>query len=359
MACSCGARRSNRAKAAFRLTRTCTWLPPTVPNSVDQPGVITGAQNAWYGTGGVVDDHEYGNTYPRGGQGGGGADMPYADPGQPAYQPGGHKSALWGRLSGDWTSQDTSFTNNGSTFDTSFDQHAYSLLAGLEMRPPDDNNGWRLGVFGGWMSSGLTFNSYGASTDYDGGTVGAYAAYINGPWHSDAEFKADFLGVTYSSPSVSASTDATNLGVRANVAYRVENGAMFYEPIASFAMVNSSLGSASGGGGTINYSDGLSIRGGIGGRIGTTYALSGGERVDFDVMGKLWNEFGGANTVTVSDGFTTQSFTDSISGVFGEVVGRATIYSADRSMSGFASVGGTFSSNATTVSGKVGARKSF
>ena len=140
--------------------------------------LTTGAQNLFYSNGGVVDDHEYGNDYPQGGQGGGGADLPYASPDTPYTAPAGHhRSALWGRMTGTWANQDSSFTTGGLTFDTGFAQHDYGLLAGIEMRPPTDNSGWRLGLFGGWTSSGLTFSSYGASANYNGGTVGAYAAY--------------------------------------------------------------------------------------------------------------------------------------------------------------------------------------
>ncbi len=282
------------------------------PNSVNQPALTTGAQNAFYSNGGVVDDHQYGNDYPQSGQGGGGADLPYASPDAhyAAAAPAGHRSALWGRMTGTWANQDSSFTTGGLTFDTSFAQHDYGLLAGIEMRPPTDNSGWRLGLYGGWTSSGLTFSSYGASANYNGGTVGAYAAYVDGPLHLDAEFKADFLGVDYRSPTVSASTNATNLGILTNAAWRTQKGNLYYEPIVSFDFVNTSLGNASGGGATISYSDGQSIRAGIGGRIGTSIGQPGGKKVDLDLMAKLWNEFGSPNTVTVSQGGNTQSFTE-------------------------------------------------
>jgi outer membrane autotransporter protein len=314
----------------------------------------------FYSTGGVVDDHEYGNDYPQGGQGGGGADLPYASPDTPYAAPAAHhRSALWGRMTGTWANQDSSFTTGGLTFDTSFAQHDYGLLAGIEMRPPTDNSGWRLGLFGGWASSGLTFSSYGASVNYNGGTIGAYAGYIRGPLHMDAEFKADFLGVGYSSPSVSLSTNATNVGIMANAAWRTQKGNLYYEPIVSFDFVNTSLGKASGGGASISYSNGQSIRAGIGGRIGTSLGQPGGKKVDLDLMAKLWDEFGSPNTVTVSNGINTQSFSDSISGLYGEVSGRATVYSADRMWSGFAEASGKFSSKVTSVSAKVGVRRNF
>ena len=339
---------------------TFSFVATSGPDSVNQPVLTTGAQNVFYSNGGVVDDHEYGNDYPQGGQGGGGADLPYASPDTPYAAPAAHhRSALWGRMTGTWANQDSSFTTGGLTFDTSFAQHDYGLLAGIEMRPPTDNSGWRLGLFGGWASSGLTFSSYGASVNYNGGTIGAYAGYIRGPLHMDAEFKADFLGVGYSSPSVSLSTNATNVGIMANAAWRTQKGNLYYEPIVSFDFVNTSLGKASGGGASISYSNGQSIRAGIGGRIGTSLGQPGGKKVDLDLMAKLWDEFGSPNTVTVSNGINTQSFSDSISGLYGEVSGRATVYSADRMWSGFAEASGKFSSKVTSVSAKVGVRRNF
>jgi len=332
------------------------------PDAHDQPGLITGAQNVWYASGGVVDDHEYGNVYPQGGAGGAGADLPYVDPGEPvppAYHTAQHRSAIWGRASGDWTNQKSSAMSGGLTYDTSFDQQTGSLLAGVELRPEYGDAGWRFGLFGGWVNSSLSFDSYGGSAKYNGGTVGGYAAFVQGPLHADVEVKADFLGVDYTSPSVTASTTATSIGVRANAGYRIDRGVMFFEPLASFSFVNTSLDNTSGGGASISYSDGQSIRAGVGARVGTTLASPTGHQVALDLTGRVWNEFGGANTVTVSDGFNTDTFTDSISGLSGEVVGRATVYSPDRMTSGFASIGGTFNSKSTTVTGKVGLRKNF
>lgn len=330
------------------------------PDLVNQPTLTTGAQNLFYSTGGVVDDHNYGNDYPQGGQGGGGADLPYAEPGQTiAAAPAGHRSAVWGRLSGTWGNQDSSFTTGGLTYDTSFDQHDYGLLAGVEMRPSTDGSGWRFGLYGGYLNSGLSFKSFGASTSYEGGTVGGYAAYLNGPLHADAEVKADFVSVDYKSPSVSASTDGTSVGILTNVAWRTQRGNVYWEPIVSFDYVNTSLGNTSSGGTTVNYADGESIRAGIGGRIGTTLGKPGQKQVDLDVMAKLWNEFGDPNTVTVSNGVTTQSYTDEISGLFGEVSARAIVYSADRMWSGFGEVSGQFGSGTTSFTGKAGVRRNF
>ncbi|HVZ13804.1 MAG TPA: autotransporter outer membrane beta-barrel domain-containing protein, partial [Bauldia sp.] len=205
------------------------------------------------------------------------------------------------------------------------------------------------------------FDTYGGSSKGTGGTVGGYAALVKDGWYIDGEVKADFLGVTYSSTSVSVDTNATTVAVLANTGYRMQNGASFLEPIASFVYANTSLGDTSSGGVSVSYQDGQSIRAGAGVRVGTTLGTAGGTQTQLDLTGRVWDEFGGPNEVVISDGNPADDVTlsDSISGVFGEVVGRATVYNADRTASGFVSVGGKFGSDMSSVEAKVGARKAF
>jgi hypothetical protein len=93
--------------------------------------------------------------------------------------------------------------------------------------------------------------------------------------------------------------------------------------------------------------------------VGVTVGKPGATQTEFDVLGKVWDEFGGPYTVTVDDGVTPLVASENIAGISGEVVGRATVYSADRTASGFVSVGGKFSSNSTSVTAKAGLRKNF
>jgi hypothetical protein len=331
------------------------WVATWSPDAHDQPTVVSTLQTAWYDTVGVVEDHVYGNTYPAA-TGGSGADLP-------AASSSGQTSSLWGRITGNWSKRTATIDQDTPplVFDTSLSQDTYSVTAGAEFRPDDGTDGVRLGLYGGYLSSSARFDSYGGSAKAQGGSVGGYAALIKGPWYLDAEVKADFLTNTYSSNYVTLDASATNVGVLANTGYRFENGAGFFEPILSFAYLNTTLGSASGGGGTVTYDNGQSIRAGAGARVGMTVGKPGATQTEFDLLGKVWNEFGSPNQVTVSDGNPAHdvTYTDSISGVYGEVTGRATVYNADRSASGFLSVGGKFGSNSTSVSAKAGLRKNF
>ena len=90
-----------------------------------------------------------------------------------------------------------------------------------------------------------------------------------------------------------------------------------------------------------------------------TLGTPGDTTTEVSVMGKIWNEFEDANQITISDGINSTTFSDGISGVFGELSGTATVYSADRSFSAFGSAGVKFNEDFTSVDAKAGIRKGF
>jgi hypothetical protein len=318
------------------------------PDGHDQPGVTDMVNTLALNTLGTPEENLQGNTYPLPGSGGAGADPSSS---------GGYRGALWGRVTGDWTRRDTTITDV-VTYDTGSSQNSYALTAGVEMRPADEN-GLRVGIYGGYVNAAATFDTFSGKSSASGGTVGGYAAYNNGAWYADAELKADFLSVNYNSPSVNIDTHGTTIAGQINTGYRYQNGTAFFEPIASFAFANAMIADGTDGSVTVRYSNGQSLRAGLGARVGVTVGKPGATQTEFDVLGKVWDEFGGPYTVTVDDGVTPLVASENIAGISGEVVGRATVYSADRTASGFVSVGGKFSSNSTSVTAKAGLRKNF
>jgi outer membrane autotransporter protein len=325
-------------------------------------GLINGLQNIFYAGTGVVDDHVYGQHFPT--MGSGGADLP-ADGGYGAGR--SDRTGLWAKASGNWVDQSSSISDSilGS-IDTGFNQNTYQVLGGADFSPHGERgNGWRLGVYGGYTSSSLDFNNYDASADYKGGTVGAYAAYTQGGFYADAQLNADFLDTTFrSTPALGAgndvSADATNIGVLANTGYRIDSAWGFYEPIASFSYAHSSLDNISDNNGdTVNFKDGESIRAGVGGRIGTSFGTPGGTKTEVAVLAKVWDEFGDANQVTITDGINSTSYSDGISGVFGEVQASATVYNVLHNWSTFVAGGAKFNSDFTSWDAKAGIRTAF
>ncbi|KQU99254.1 autotransporter outer membrane beta-barrel domain-containing protein [Devosia sp. Root105] len=338
------------------------------PQAAQLPTLITAAQNIWHDTAGVVADHIYGNHFPLAGSGGAGADLPVGElPIAPDATPG---AAVWAKATGNWTDQNTEVTEiippgGPVTIDTSFVQNTFSILGGVDFQPMGGGeDGLRAGVFGGYVGSNLDFDSYGAAAEYTGGVIGAYAAFTSGGFYADAEVKADLLNVTYTapiSPGFEVSGASTSIGILANTGYRMELAdSAFFEPIASVAFVSTQLDGFDAGGASVEFSDGTSLQGGIGARVGVTLGTPGDTTTELAVLGKIWNEFEDANQITITDGIgNSTTFSDGISGVFGELTGTATVYSADRSFSAFGSAGVKFNEDFTSVDAKAGLRKGF
>ena len=334
------------------------------PQAVQLPSVVTAAQGVWYETASVVSDHVYGGHFPVAGGGGAGADLMVGE--SPMAVASAPETAIWGKISGSWTQQDTSveqevFPAPPLTIDTSFVQNTFSVLAGADFQPMGAGGPLRVGVFGGYVASSVDFDTYGASAELSGGTIGAYAAYTDGGFYVDGQAKVDLLSLNYSAP-IGADTDAavTSFGVEANTGYRMDMGGLFIEPNATVSYVNTSIEDLSVGTASVDFSNGDSIRGGVGVTVGTTIDTGNDTTTELALLAKVWNEFEEANTVTISDGVGgSVEFADNISGLFGEVRGTATVTSLDQSLSGFVSAGSKFNEEFITVDAKVGVRKGF
>jgi outer membrane autotransporter protein len=137
-------------------------------------------------------------------------------------------------------------------------------------------------------------------------------------------------------------------------------GRSFIEPLATIAYVHTEVDDFNDGAATVDFSNGESLRAGAGARIGTNFSSGAGTTTELSLLGKVMNEFEDANEVTVDDGNGSSStFSDDISGLFGDVSATATITSADGTLSGFVTAGGQFGDDFTSFNAKVGVRKGF
>ncbi|MEJ0097464.1 MAG: autotransporter outer membrane beta-barrel domain-containing protein [Bauldia sp.] len=339
-----------------------------LPTATSTPEVLTAFDNIFFdGVSGVVSDHLYGdhfaapNSSPNTANSGG--DVP------PLGNADDHSktnAAVWGRVAGSWSTQDSSYSSTyGGDFDTSFRQNTYTLLGGVDMSPNGDGDGLRFGAYGGYLGSNQNFDNYGTTGKYTGGVIGGYAAYTSGGFYADAQVNADLLSVKYDATlgtPVDATTTGTTIGVMANVGDRMYSGKNFFEPVASFGYATTNLNSFQSGTATVDFSNGQSVRAGAGARIGTTMAIKGGTLVEFALLGKIWDEFSGNNTVTITDSSdpgNPDTFTNDTGGVFGEVSGSATLFDPKTNVSTYLSAGGTFKSDATSWNAKLGLRKGF
>jgi outer membrane autotransporter protein len=204
----------------------------------------------------------------------------------------------------------------------------------------------------------MDFDLGSGDVDYEGGVVGTYLAYNNGAFYADATVKAEFLSNDYSFDGVDVSADSTSVGVSANTGYRFAMGGAYVEPLASVRYVYVSIDDFDSTDGTVIYDDPNSLKAGAGARIGTAFA-TGGATTELSLLGRVWNEFDGETEVTVENGVGTFTYSDDISGVYGEVEGTVLVTSSDGTLSGFLSANGKFGDDFTTYGAKAGIRKGF
>ncbi len=325
-----------------------------LPTADQAPELVTAFADIFYDGGDVVSEHLNGGQYSNNGDGGGGADPSDARE---------RSSAIWGKASGSWTNRDTTVESTAfGTVDTGLNQNTYTLLGGVDMSPSADGEGIRMGVFGGYAESRLTFDAYAANAKYKGGVAGGYVAYAKDELYANAQFNANMMDMTFNAPfggGVSGTSDGTTLGVIANVGKRFYAGSTFVEPTASFTYADTTIGDLTSGTARVSFSDGQSIRAGAGARVGTRIGDASGGFVEVSLLGRVWDEFAGNNTVTVTDGGNTDTFTDNVSGVFGEMSGSIDAFSPDRKFSTYVSGGAQFKPDSLTWNAKVGVRQGF
>lgn len=320
------------------------------PGALNSAGVITAAQNVFDSGMGVVADHIYGGQFAS--AGGGGADLIASAPPQPIV-PGGTRSAIWLKGSGDVVKRDTTVRIDSGVFDSGSTQGIFSLLGGVDFIPDDAD--LRVGAFGGFVGTSVDFNLPGTRVDYTGGTVGAYAAYNDGAFYADITGKADLLSGTYHFAGTSAEVTATNIGALGNVGYRIETGSVFIEPTASAQVSSTHVTGISG----VAFEDATSARFGGGARVGTDVGTGNGMNAELSLLARVWDEVGGPNKAVVTSGNDTFTSTDDISGVYGELAATATVTNDAGNLSGFATVGGKVSANSSSYGAKAGLRIGF
>lgn len=325
-----------------------------LPTADQAPELVTAFAHIFYDSGDVVSDHLEGGQMGGPGQGGGGA-----DPSDSSKL----NAAIWGKASGSWSQRDTTVESTAfGTVDTGLNQNTYTLLGGIDMSPNSDGEGMRFGLFGGYAESKLTFDAYAATGDYSGGVVGGYAAYVKNDFYANAQISANIMNMEFNAPfagGVSGSSDGTTIGVIANVGKRIYEGSTFVEPIASFTYANTHVGDLTDGTVRLSFDDGQSIRAGAGAKVGTRIGDASGGFVEVSLLGRVWDEFAGDNSVTVTDGGNTDTFVDRSGGVFGEMTGSIDASNPALRFSTYLAGGVQFKPDTLTWNAKVGVRQGF
>lgn len=354
------------------------WILASTPNAraFELPQLITGGQEVWHQSSGVWLDRTadlrtmYGATAvygPAGGASGASllgkpAPAPAPDKGM-AMAPAEPRYSSWARGFG--ADYDRDVTNTTTLFGTTnqvvgdYSQDVWGGQAGIDVVVSKNaNSTFLIGALGGFATSDMKFDTTGDKATLDGPMAGLYATYLSGAWFVDVLGMGQWLDTDLKTTfdGASASTDINSWGVVADTGYRFgKAGGMFFEPMGTLAWVSTDMDSFDLLGASVDDADGDSLLGRVGLRIGTQF-MSGGHRVEPFVVGSLWHEFEGDNSVQLTSAGFVLPIADEIDDTYGEVGGGINIFSLSGNFSAFAKGDVRIADDIDGVSGKAGVR---
>ena len=236
-----------------------------------------------------------------------------------------NETGLWLTVRGSKTDREahdrTEAFGNAYVFDTGYDQDTFSLMGGADFGTSLGGDGTLLfGVLAGYFTSEVDLNGSSTDIEYEGGSLGAYATYLNGGFFADLLGKVDFYDVDYDAARGGGDdADGTNWGLRGDVGYRFAMGEAYIEPVASLAAVWTDIDNFSLYDTTARPGSNDAVQLGGGARIGWDTAA-----IDLSLTGRVWDVVSGGNDVgIIVPGTSLTSVSDSsFTGVFGEVSGQ-------------------------------------
>lgn len=327
------------------------------------PRLVTGAQSIWYETsGGWLDRQADLRTYLDGGNG-----AAVGRGGQQAVTPG-----VWAKAVGSWglRNSTTTATVPGAaySYDTGYAQNTYGFIAGADFGKTNPSASGKdavmFGVMAGYVTSQLGFDASPTSASYSGGTVGAYATYLNRNWFVDGLFKADILSMDYTAPTLGGvaaygqSARATSLGFTLDTGYRAKLGATgFFEPIATLSYVSTSINNVFLMPGTAaDFGSNDSLRVGLGARVGGPIHENAALRIEANLNARLWYEFLGDNAVTIFNPGLPLTVADDFNGAFGEIGGGFNVFAKTSGWNGFTTASVKFGDGYAAANARGGMR---
>ena len=267
---------------------------------------------------------------------------------------GGVNGGVWTKLLAGQANRDSSTIYNGLSYDTSYDQSLFGFLAGVDFGHTDSHGGtWLIGPMAGYTSANTNFGS-GATAGLTAFTVGGYLTYLNGGLHVDTVAKADMGTIDYKLSGDSDNLATTSWTASTEAGYRFGGGRGFFEPMAAFAYSHTSIADGSILSSTISFGDGNSYRAQAGLRAGFT-TISGGNKIEPFIMAAIVDDFGTANTASVTSGLTTFSFSDPGLGVYGQFGAGINVFTSSN-MSAFAKADAVVSTGYNNFTGQAGVR---
>ncbi|HYG26406.1 MAG TPA: autotransporter outer membrane beta-barrel domain-containing protein [Caulobacteraceae bacterium] len=285
---------------------------------------------------------------------------------------------VWLRVNGEKAERDiiNAVSAGGQTYaiDNTFTQEGYAATVGADLLfGAEGATAYALGVMAGYAHADIEYETSPNTGRLDGWTGGAYGTFISGGFFLDAAVNLNKLTVDDDVPSLALfpagtilSTDVVSVGFQAETGLRFpfDNG-LFIEPIAGLSYVQTKFDDIDVPADDparprilIEYDDPASLRGSLGGRLGWD-ADYGSFRTQLSLLGRVVEEFDGANNIRLDNEGPDVLLTDDFSGRFTEFTVGGSIYSAGGAVSGFFNFGGKFGDDykATTLS--AGVRAAF
>ncbi|MGY2051588.1 nidogen-like domain-containing protein [Methylobacterium sp. JK268] len=253
------------------------------------------------------------------------------------------RPAVWARAFGDLESRSgfSNFSFAGQNFsrDLGYSQSSGGFLGGADvvfsgLTKPDD--GLIVGVMGGYTVAGVDLNANAGRQSYEGGTVGVYATYLNGPWFWDNLFKVDLLGLDITAPGLRQRTGLQNYNYTTNVGYRIPlEHNIYVEPTAGLEYVSTVFDrNAALAAGAVPLRDGEALRGRIGARIGTEM-VEDNIRIEPSITGYVYTVLTETGTVGAFNGITGVTGLREEGKVRGEVQASINFFNLKTGLSGF------------------------
>jgi hypothetical protein len=300
---------------------------------------------------------------------GGGADLAVKAPIAPPPQ--GVGPGAWVRAYGDWidNKQNATFSAFGTTLTSSVQYN--QTIAGAQM-----GYDWAfmrtgfsavlVGLMGGADGSTVNFGG-GNKVTFQGGNAGAYATVLNHGFFVDSLFLANFMSMDYTAggtlfgggvPNTGVNTNVQQYGGRMDAGYRFQFNPWFFEPQLTAEVVHSNFGNLPFPtvGTVVQVDDDTSVRGRLGGRLGTSF-VTGNWRIEPSVTGGVWETLSGNNgAVLTSNGFALDLSDPSNNKTQGEVGGMLNFFQLGTNWSAFVKGDYRFASEYTSGSVKGGVR---
>ena len=262
----------------------------------------------------------------------------------------GSAPAVWMKIVGDWGRRDGSatYTTNGNTYayDVSYRGDTAAVIAGVDLlNTTAKDSAWVVGVQGGYVDANERFRNSSTRLNLTGGVVGVYGTFVQGGLFVDGIINGNILTANWNLPSLGllpapwiANDHVNTWGGQLEAGYAFPVGATsFIEPLGSIAYGRTTSGALALPGASLTIDNADTLRGSLGGRIGTTASFQY-YKVKVALEGRVWDEFDGkTNTLVNVNGIIANS--NDISGVYGEIKGEANLFAVGNNLSAFVNTG--------------------